>query len=116
MATFFERAADLQALLEQVLEATWAEFPRLARNQVAAMWIVYDPPFPVNTGGAISANDFWQQRPRGASYRGVELIYPASVVKLFYLVAAHEWMEREMVPTTPEFERAIRDMIDLVDE
>jgi hypothetical protein len=110
-ATFFEQAAELQTLLEQVLEATWAEFPRLARNQVAATWIVYDPPFPVNTGGAISATDFWQRRPRGASYRGVELIYPASIVKLFYLVAAHEWMEREMVPSTPEFERAIRDMI-----
>ena len=109
--TFFERDVDLQAVLEQVLEVAWAEFPRLARNQIAATWTVYDPPFPVNTGGAISATDFWQQHPRGASYRGVELIYPASVVKLFYLVAAHEWMEREMVPTTSELERALRDMI-----
>jgi hypothetical protein len=110
-ATFFERDSDLQTLLDQTLEAAWDEFPRLARNQIATTWIVYDPPFPVNTGGAISATDFWQQRPRGASYRGVELNYPASIVKLFYLVAAHEWMEREMVPTTPEFERALRDMI-----
>lgn len=110
-AIFFERDSDLQALLEQALEAAWAEFPQLARNQIAATWVVYNPPFPVNTGGAISANDFWQQRPQGASYRGVELVYPASIVKLFYLVAAHEWMEREMVPTTPELERALRDMI-----
>lgn len=110
-ATFFERDSDLQALLEQALEAAWAEFPHLARNQIAATWIVYNPPFPVNTGGAISATDFWQQRPQGASYRGVELVYPASIVKLFYLVAAQEWMEREMVPTTPELERALRDMI-----
>ncbi len=28
-------------------------------------------------------------RPQWASHRGQELIYPASVVKLFYLVAAH---------------------------
>ncbi|MGD1862034.1 MAG: serine hydrolase [Leptolyngbyaceae cyanobacterium] len=110
-ATFFERDTELQTLLEKALEATWEAFSGLARNQIAATWLVYDPPFPVNTGGAISAPDFWQQRPRGASYRGVELIYPASVVKLFYLVAAHEWMEREMVPATPELERAIRDMI-----
>lgn len=110
-ATFFERDTELQTLLEKSLEATWAAFSGLARNQIAATWLVYDPPFPINTGGAISAADFWYQRPRGASYRGVELIYPASVVKLFYLVAAHEWMEREMVPATPELERAIRDMI-----
>lgn len=110
-ATFFEQDVDLQTILEQVLEATWAEFPRLARNQIAATWMVYQPPFPVNTGGAISATDFWHQHPPGASYRGVELIYPASIVKLFYLVAAHEWMEREMVPMTAELGRAIRDMI-----
>jgi len=110
-ATFFDQDAELQSVLDQVLEAAWAEFPRLARNQIAATWIVYDPPFPINTGGAISVADFWQHRPRAASYRGVECLYPASVVKLFYLVATHEWMEREMVPTTPELERALRDMI-----
>lgn len=110
-ATFFDPSPDLQSVLEQVLEAAWAEFPRLARNQIAATWVVYDPPFPVNTGGALTSAEFWQHRPRGASYRGVERIYPASVVKLFYLVAAHEWMEREMVPVTAELERAIKDMI-----
>lgn len=109
--TFFERDSDLQGVLEKALETTWAEFPRLARNQIAATWIVYAPPFPINTGGAISATDFWQQKPLGATYRGVELIYPASVVKLFYLVATHEWMEREMVTTSPELERALKDMI-----
>ena len=110
-ATFFQRNSDLQTVLDQVLEQTWAEFPKLARNQIAATWIVYEPPFPINTGGAISATDFWQQSPPGASYRGVEAIYPASVVKLFYLVAAHEWLEREMVSSTPELERALSDMI-----
>lgn len=110
-ATFFEQDSDLQTILDGVLEATWETLPGLARNQIAATWLVYDPPFPVNTGGAISVADFWQQRPRGASYRGVEVIYPASVVKLFYLVVAHEWLEREMVPATPELERAMRDMI-----
>ena len=110
-ATFFDRDPDLQSILEQVLEAAWAEFPRLARNQIAATWIVYDPPFPIHTGGAITPAEFWQHRPRGGSYRGVECIYPASVVKVFYLVAAHEWMERQMVTPTPELDRALQDMI-----
>ncbi|NER79898.1 MAG: serine hydrolase [Leptolyngbya sp. SIO1D8] len=110
-ATFFNRDSDLQSVLEQVLEAAWEKFPHLAHNQIAITWIVYDPPFPINTAGALTPSEFWQHRPRGVSYRGVERIYPASVVKLFYLVAAHEWMERQMVTTTPELERALRDMI-----
>ena len=110
-ATFFQRNSDLQAVLDQVLEQTWTEFPKLARNQIAATWIVYEPPYPINTGGAISAADFWQQAPPGASYRVGEASYPASVVKLFYLVAAHEWLEREMVSSTSELVRALRDMI-----
>lgn len=110
-ATFFDQDSGLQAALEQVLAAAWDTFPQLARNQIAATWIVYTPPFPINTGGAIIPEEFWQHRPSGASYRGVELIYPASIVKLFYLVAAHEWMERDMVPSTPELDRALRDMI-----
>ncbi|HEU5459951.1 MAG TPA: hypothetical protein VFU83_05620, partial [Pyrinomonadaceae bacterium] len=32
------------------------------------------------------------QRPVTASFRGNERVYPASVVKLFYLVAAHRWL------------------------
>src|SRR5689334_13642915 len=32
-------------------------------------------------------------RPERGSFRGAEPIYPASVVKLFYLAAAHRWME-----------------------
>jgi beta-lactamase class A len=49
--------------------------------------------------------------PVQASYRGGEQVYPASVVKLFYLVAAHQWMEDGRLPDTPELRRAMRDMI-----
>ncbi|MDA0674724.1 MAG: serine hydrolase [Cyanobacteria bacterium] len=107
----FDIDADLQAALDRVLQTTWGNFPALARNQIAVTWFVYDPPFPVNTGGAISAEAFWQHRPRAASYRGVECIYPASVVKLFYLVAVQEWLERGMIQPSPELDRATRDMI-----
>lgn len=108
---FFHKDAQLEELGDRLLETTWAAFPGLARNQIALTWVVYDPPVPVNTGGAISAEEFWKYSPRGFSYRGVELIYPASVVKLFYLVAIHDWIERGMVQETAELNRAIRDMI-----
>lgn len=51
------------------------------------------------------------QRPVTASFRGNERIYPASVSKLFYLVAAHRWLEDKKIEQTPELTRALRDMI-----
>ncbi len=109
--TFFREDEQLETLGDRILQATWAEFPGLARNSFALTWIVYDPPVPVNTGGALSPQAFWSHSARGFSYRGVERIYPASVVKLFYLVAIHEWLEKGMVQTSTELERAMRDMI-----
>jgi len=46
-----------------------------------------------------------------ASFRGAEPIYPASVVKLFYLAAAHRWLEDGRLKETEELNRALRDMI-----
>src|SRR5215217_31472 len=51
------------------------------------------------------------ERPVTASFRGNERIYPASVSKLFYLVAAHRWLEDKKIELTPELTRAVRDMI-----
>jgi beta-lactamase class A len=51
------------------------------------------------------------QRAEQASFRGAEPIYPASVVKLFYLVAAHRWIEDGRLKETEEFDRALKDMI-----
>jgi hypothetical protein len=46
-----------------------------------------------------------------ASHRGGVRIYPASVIKLFYLEAAHRWMEDGKIRDTPEVRRAMSDMI-----
>jgi beta-lactamase class A len=51
------------------------------------------------------------KRPVTASFHGNERIYPASVVKLFYLVAAQRWLEDKKIEQTPELTRALRDMI-----
>jgi len=51
------------------------------------------------------------QHPATASVRGNERIYPASVVKLFYLAAAERWLEDKKIEESPELSRAIRDMI-----
>jgi len=54
----------------------------------------------------LSAKDF----PR-THFRGDEKIYPASVIKLFYLAAAHRWLEDGKISDTQELRRALRDMI-----
>lgn len=109
--TFFRKDQTLENLGSRILEATWTQFPELGRNQIAMTWIVYDPPVPVNTGGALSPQAFWSHPIRGFSYRGGDRIYPASIVKLFYLVAVYEWLDKEMITPSAELARAVRDMI-----
>lgn len=49
--------------------------------------------------------------PRRGSVRGDVAIYPASVIKLFYLAATHRWLEDGRLADTPELRRGLRDMI-----
>ena len=49
--------------------------------------------------------------PVRASFRGDVPIYPASVIKLFYLAATHRWLQDGKLADTPELRRALRDMI-----
>jgi beta-lactamase class A len=50
-------------------------------------------------------------RLASGSFRGEETIFPASVVKLFYLVAAHRWLEDGRLQDSEELGRAMKDMI-----
>jgi Beta-lactamase enzyme family len=89
--------ARLQTLVNQAVEKTLADFAthKLATNQFAMTAIdLRDPIHPIQ-----------------AAYRGEEQIYPASVVKLFYLVDAHRQMEDGQLHDTPELRRAMHDMI-----
>ncbi|PWT89840.1 MAG: serine hydrolase [Blastocatellia bacterium] len=49
--------------------------------------------------------------PVTASFHGNERVYPASVVKLFYLVAAEHLLEEKQIEESPELLRALKDMI-----
>ncbi len=46
-----------------------------------------------------------------AEYRGEEKIYPASVVKMFFMAALERQLEDKKVTFTPELERGLKDMI-----
>jgi beta-lactamase class A len=90
--TYVVQAQSLQPALLDSAKAATKQFPSLKPDQFAMT--------------VIDLN-----RDVTASYRGDAAIYPASVVKLFYLVAAHERMQAGALADTPELRRAIHDMI-----
>jgi Beta-lactamase enzyme family len=108
---FYHVDPHLENLADRAISLTREKFPTLELEQIALTWIVYDRPIPVNTGGAITAEELWKYPVRGVNYRGGERIYPASICKLFYLVAIQEWLEQGMTTPSAELDRAIRDMI-----
>jgi Beta-lactamase enzyme family len=109
--TFYQPNPQLTTLAQQALTNTYQKFPTLKPEQTAITWLVYDRPIPVNTGGAITPDELWKYPIRGYNHRGNERIYPASVTKLFYLLAMHEWLEQGMATPSAELDRAMQDMI-----
>jgi hypothetical protein len=91
----FAQPKPLQAMLDATIAATFEKYPSLKKEELA-----------------ITAIDLKERgHPMTASYRGSVPIYPASVIKLFYLEAAHRWMEDGKIKDTPELRRAMKDMI-----
>jgi beta-lactamase class A len=86
----------LQSILDGVVTETMAQFSsnKLGSNQLAVTFI-----------------DLRDKKGNLASFRGDVAIYPASVVKLFYLAAAHQWMADGKLEESPELRRAMQDMI-----
>ncbi len=93
--TTFGADPNLQRVLDNAVQATFKKFPDLKTNEFAAT--------------LIDLRD--AENPSMASFRSDERIYPASVIKLFYLAAIHRWMEDGKATDTPELRRAMKDMI-----
>ena len=87
----------LQLLVDRAAKATLEKFAekKLEEKQLAITLVDLSNP----------------AHPQTASFHGNERVYPASVVKLFYLVAAHRWLEDKKIEDTPELRRAMKDMI-----
>jgi beta-lactamase class A len=109
--SFFISDTNVDRLGTELLAQTYQAFPDLSPQQIALTWLIYDADAPINTGGSVSAMDFWRYRPRGFGHRDQQRIYPASIIKLFYLVAAQEWLEKGMINPSAELERAMQDMV-----
>ena len=94
-------------LPDQVMqEYLVAQIKRLAADgrdglleRLAVTWVCYDTDQPVAGSG------------QGAAWGDQRQIYPASVVKLIYAMAAEAWLQQDLLPEEPELRRAMRDMI-----
>jgi beta-lactamase class A len=93
-----ERDARLQGVLQKAVDLTLEKFKErnLKPDELAATLIDL-------RGGADAL--------KMADVRGEQMIYPASVVKMFYMVALFEQIERGQVKMTPELERGLKEMI-----
>src|SRR6266536_425808 len=91
------RAGSLQDLVNEAAHTALTKFAdkKLTESQLSITLIDLRDP----------------QHPTMASFRGNERVYPASVVKLFYLVAVHRWLEDKKIQETDELRRAVHDMI-----
>lgn len=94
----FKQSPELQTLLNAAVGETLDSEPLKAKvrpEEIAATLIDLRKP----------------QSQLMAEINGETRFYPASVVKLFYMVALHRWLEDGKLKLTPEIERGLRDMI-----
>jgi len=104
-------ALHRKQLGDRLINQTSTKFS-IDSNQIALTLLAYNQASMINSASeVIDPITFWSRKISGYSHRGAELIYPASVVKLFYLVALQEWAHKGMLSLTLEIERAQRDMI-----
>ena len=95
---FYRPDPAMAARLEATLDGLDAD-GRPGLRSLAITWVRYDDAAPEAGQG------------RGASWNQDRILYPASVVKLFYAVAVEQWLQRDLIPESDELRRAMRDMI-----
>jgi hypothetical protein len=84
----------LDQILAAVAAATHRRFAKLGRDELAMTLVLPEG-----------------EEPKGAALRGKEPWYPASVVKLFYMVAVEDWLERGQLLPSKELRGALHEMI-----
>ncbi|MFM8605453.1 MAG: serine hydrolase [Cyanobium sp.] len=79
-------------------------------ERLSISWLRYPEPLR-RQAELLGPEAFWRQGPSGASWGGERLRYPASVVKLVYLIAAEAWLQRRLLEEGPELRRALEAMV-----
>ncbi|HEY7689526.1 MAG TPA: serine hydrolase [Dongiaceae bacterium] len=94
-ATFYRHAPELRRAVNRLRHIAMRECGRAGIGKVALLLVVPGP----------------DGIPLGAGSRSAVPLYPASVVKLFYLAAVQAWLARRGLDRTPELSRALDAMI-----
>ncbi|HYD98940.1 MAG TPA: serine hydrolase [Alphaproteobacteria bacterium] len=102
---FYQTDPALAAAGERLIDDSLAECPGVPREAIAVTWIVHPEP-PRHRLAAP-----WSPAPRGFGWRGDVPIYPASVVKLFHMVAMFGWRDAGLLTFDAEDRRALKAMI-----
>jgi len=79
-------------------------------DQLSITWLRF-PQSQIDCAAALDPQAYWALPMTGASWRGDALRYPASVVKLVYLVAAEAWLQQDWLVDDPELRRALAAMV-----
>ena len=96
---FYRPEPAMQQHLVALIDRLAADGRPGLHDQVAVTWVRYDTASPTNGSGS------------GAGWADQKLLYPASVVKLLYAVAAEHWLQRDLIPDSDELRRALLDML-----
>ncbi|CAN5604146.1 hypothetical protein BH18ACI3_BH18ACI3_16620 [soil metagenome] len=96
-APVLQNAPELQTLLADSIDGVLKSYPggSFKLEEIAATLIDLRDP----------------KQHRWAEVRGEQAIYPASVVKVFYMAALHQQLQDGKVKLTPELTRGLKDMI-----
>ena len=93
----FQNSPELEKLLKNAVDET---LKKLSSNAIKPEEIA---------ATVIDLSD--AKNYKTANFNGEMKIYPASVVKMFYLAAIHQRLEDGKIKITPELERGLKDMI-----
>ncbi len=97
--SFYIHDSEMEAFLSKLIDKFAKEGRKSLRNNIALTWIIYQDQNPKTSTGV------------GANFSGDKLLYPASVVKLFYACAVEHWLSRDLLVDSQELRRAMYEMI-----
>jgi hypothetical protein len=105
--SFYRADAAFDAAAESLQRDIERDFG-LGDTDWAFTWLLHDSKLNARGEAPLAGQAL---APRGTFHRGNAAFYPASVPKLFWLVALEAWLEAGTLEETPAIDRARRDMI-----
>jgi hypothetical protein len=107
---FYRPDRAMAQVLENLVRALELEGRPGLSEQLSVTWVRF-PYSQLDRGAQLDPQAFWALPCAGASWHGDGQRYPASVVKLIYLVAAEFWLQQDRLADDPELRRALAAMV-----